>query len=393
MEKVLLLCNKVPFPQRDGSTIAMASTIRGLLAADVELTVLALNTVKHRVSKLPETAPSEVYWVIHDVDTTPTAVGLLLNTLFSKVSYMVSRFNRNDIRSSVQSLLDNQTYDAVLIEGLFMMPYADEFEKRNIPYFMRAHNVENQIWNRQIQQERSPFKRWILRVQNKRLRKYEEAASKHGNGIVAITNVDASWFRKAAPTQEVLTVPTGINPKSYPNSPSLQPDVFHIGSMDWLPNIDGMRWFVGEVWPELMKINSQTAFHLAGRNSDQFGLHDPQRGIFVEGALDDVSTMYQKHGVFVVPLLAGSGMRIKILEAMAYGKAIVTTTIGAEGIPVVDGEHLLIADHPVEFARAIQKLIASQDLRLKLGENARAFAIRHFDEESLGQKLRNFMIK
>ncbi|NVK26665.1 MAG: glycosyltransferase [Flavobacteriia bacterium] len=394
MKRILLLCNKVPFPPRDGSTIAMASTIRSLNRAGAEVTVLALNTVKHKVVDFSAVdKPEGVNWNIIDVNTSPSFSGLVSNTLFSQRSYMVTRFNRKDVRRKLKRLLAEHKYDAAIIEGLFMMPYSDEFNERSIPVYLRAHNVEHQIWNRHIQRESSILRKTILKIQNRRLKKYETSSLSAVKAVLPITEVDAQWFLENLDPSQVYTLPCGINPESYPHYPSTPPDVFHIGAMDWLPNVDGIKWFAQKVWPELIKINRESTFHLAGRQSDSLGIHRPDQGFFVEGQVRSAQKFYEKHGIFVVPLLSGSGMRIKVLEAMAYGKAIVGTSIAVEGIPIESGKHGLIADEPRDFAKAIDQLINDQNLRLQLGENARKLVQEKYDENVLGVNLLNFMAR
>ncbi|KAB2817860.1 glycosyltransferase [Phaeocystidibacter marisrubri] len=387
MKELLILCNKFPFPPRDGSSIAMASNIRGLLSAGAKLTVIALNTDKHYVENPESQVPEGIEWHIHPVNTTPSILGALSNLCFSSRSYMVSRFDIEEVREMVKRAIKKREYDAAIVDGLFMMPYADELKSAGIPIVLRAHNVEHHIWNRQIQQETSPLKKWYLNIQNTRLEKYEVAACGQSDSIVAITQEDAKWFAKCSTPVHVM--PCGIQPNSYPEYGSKEPDVFHIGAMDWIPNVDGIRWFAQKVWPEILKRDAQAVFHLAGRDSDTLNLHQPQRGFFVEGRVESASDFYAKHGIFVVPLLAGSGMRIKVMEALAYGKAIVGTRVAVEGIPIENGVHAYIADRPEDFAIAVIKLIQDAGERERLGHEARKLAMRIFDENKLAEDLLN----
>lgn len=369
----------------------MASHIRGLLANGVNVSVLALNTAKHRVDSLPANTPNEIDWHLITCDTTPTVFGLLVNTLFSSESYMVSRFNRSDLRSELLKLLNSKSFDAVILEGLFMAPYLKDIRPFNIPVYLRAHNVEHHIWNRQIEQERSIFRKWILKLQNRRLASYEKRMAAEVDGVIAITSLDQNWYTSFLSAKKVHCMPTGISPSLYPHLGSKTPDVFHLGAMDWIPNVDGIKWFAEKVWPEVLKRNLQTTFHLGGRDSEKLNLHNPSSGFFVEGTVDNAAEFYDKHGIFVVPLLAGSGMRIKVLEAMAYGKAIVGTSIGVEGIPFKHGVHGFIADDAVGFAQAIAELIKDAELRKTLGLQARDLIHSNFDETLLVKDLLTFL--
>lgn len=377
----------MPFPPRDGSSIAMASLIRGLLHCNVELEVITLNTTKHFVSNAEDAFHHpQLKWHICDVNTTPTAIGALTN-LFDSASYMVSRFDRGDVRSKVKEVVQKGPFTQIIVDGLFMMPYIDELKSAGVPVLLRAHNVEHHIWNRLIERESNPLKQFYLRLQNKRLASFEQEYTAQADGIIAITQEDAAWFKKRFPNIRTTVMPCGINPERYPEYPSRSPDIFHIGAMDWRPNVDGIRWFVNEVWPKVYFKSNQAVFHLAGRDSERLELHQPEQGIFVEGSVADAKAFFEKHGIFIVPLHAGSGMRIKVLEAMAYGKAIVTTSIGAEGIPVEPGVDCLMADSADEFARAILQLTESPEMRLQLGSKARQKAFESFDEGQLAEQM------
>lgn len=371
----------------------MASNIRGLSSLGVELTVVALNTVKHRVSTLPQNGePKHVTWYPIQVDTTPTPVGALANLISSGQSYMVSRFDIPEVHNTLDEILKESKFDAAIIDGLFMMPYADQVKAYNIPIALRAHNVEHQIWERHIQRETSSLKKWYLNLQNQRLKKFEVEQCKIADVIVPITDDDATWFSSQVAKDQLHTMPCGINPTNYPEYPSVEPDIFHIGAMDWMPNVDGINWFAEEVWKEITSLYPEAVFHLAGNHSDELNLHQPNSGFFVHGRVESSNEFFSKHGIFIVPLHSGSGMRIKVLEAMSYGKAIVSTSIGVEGIPVKDGVDVLIADDAKQFAAAVVQLLKNKDLRLELGANARANALQNFNEEKLASKLLQYLV-
>lgn len=391
MRKILLLCNKVPFPPRDGSTIAMASHIRGLLSSGADLTVIALNTTKHYVDLSTTVLPETVNWHIVDANTTPTFAGGLANLLFSKRSYMVSRFYREDVLEKIRAAISETDFDFAIAEGLFMMPYAGELRKAGIPVILRAHNVEHHIWQRQIDRETNSLRTAFLRRQNARLKEYEIASCAVADFIVPISEEDARWFSGYKDLSRIHTMPCGIRPTDYPDCPSDVQDVFHIGAMDWLPNTDGIRWFEQKVWPEVLRADAQAVFHLAGRDSDQLGIHQPQNGFFVHGTVDSASVFYRNHGIFVVPLHAGSGMRIKVMEAMSFGKAIVSTSVGVEGIPAEHLTEVWIEDDPKAFAEAVVTLLRDKPRRLAMGIAARAKAMSIFDEDQLAKDLLNIL--
>ncbi|MBE0642362.1 MAG: glycosyltransferase [Bacteroidales bacterium] len=172
----------------------------------------------------------------------------------------------------------------------------------------------------------------------------------------------------------------------------LAPDgrLFHLGSMNWRPNEEGIAWMLGEVWPLLLSQGCAPELYLAGRHMPEWIMQGHWQGVKVYGEVPDSSAFMQRYGIMVVPLLSGSGLRIKIIEGMEAGRAIVSTTVGAEGIPVKHGEDILLADSPDTFAACIAKLMSDSGLREKLGRNARGKVTDAFDNRRLTRELVGF---
>lgn len=379
--RCLVLCNKVPFPPRDGSSVAIASNVRGLERAGVTVDVVALNTVKHRVRRpRAEGLGPAVTLDSVDADTTPTPIGAAANLLRGS-SYLVSRFDQRAMHRRLDALLATRDYDLAVIEGLSMMHYAERLRAAGARVVLRAHNVEHQIWERVARQEPNPLKRCYLREQARRLARFEEAAARRVDLIAAISEEDAAWF--AHRSEHVHVMPCGhevapLNGAGY--GPS---DAYHLGSMDWIPNIDGVRWFLKAVWPKVRAQDAGAMFHLAGRQSDDLVDRNGIPGVCVHGEVDDAAAFLRDRGILVVPLRSGSGTRIKIIEAMAHGKPIVSTAIGAEGIPLTSGRDAMLVDDEAGFARALVDLMRSPEKRHALGTSAWRLARERFDESAI----------
>jgi glycosyltransferase involved in cell wall biosynthesis len=392
--KILVLCNKSPWPKREGGPIAMYAMISGLIQAGHSVKVLAANTIKYTAE--PDTIPADFKEKTHiefvHIDLSITVPGALFN-FFSGKSYHVTRFHTKAFAQKITEILRKDTYDIIQLETLQMATYLDILRKYSeAPVVLRAHNIEHKIWQRIAENCHNPFKRFYLNHLYHSLRRFEIGILNKMDGIIAITPVDARNLDRLSHSTNIISIPFGINLESLPENP-LQPEeasLFHIGSMNWYPNEEGIKWLISEVWPAVTKKQPGIELHLAGRYMTDWLLKLSVPRIIVDGEVPDVWEYMQKYSIMVVPLFSGSGIRIKIVEAMAAGKAIITTAIGAEGINYENGVHLLIAKDAKSFTDAIVKLCNDKTLRDTLGKNARLLIAKEHDNNKLMQKLTSF---
>jgi len=392
---LLILLNRVPYPTRDGGAIATMNMLKGLHQKGVQLTILSLNTKKHytEVSKLPSSLLEMGDWHFIDINTSINPLDAFLN-LFSSKSYNVQRFFSIEYRNKLIDLLKNPSIKAVHLEGLHIGVYADVIKKQTIvPIVLRAHNIEYKIWERLTNQELNPLKKWYLNHLTKTLKRFEVDIVQHQlKGIIAISKVDEAIFNEINPSIKTICSPTGVDLNDYPTcsiKDQKSPNIYHLGSLDWMPNIEGVRWFLEEVYPNLkLKIPTIT-FDIAGRVIDESILEYAKKdsSITIHLNIDDAKKFSINQGICIVPLHSGSGMRIKILEAMAMGKAIVSTTIGAEGIPIANSQNILISDDASSFAEAIILLLKDEDKQASIGSNARQFIAKEFNNQSIMNEL------
>ena len=386
--KILILCNKLPYPTNDGSSIAIAKMIEGFVAQKAKVTVLCLNTLKHRKDPdhIPKSIQDHVRFEIVEVDTNPTRRKAFAN-LFQKLPFHVSRFFQKDVADKLEDLLASEDYDIVQPEGIFMMPYYRLIrEKTDAKIALRAHNVEHQIWERAIPSAK-PVLRAFLKNQTKKLKRYEHWCAKEVDAVVAISANDARYFKVF--NERTVTIPCGID--HVEETSNIKSNAFfHLGAMDWLPNQQGVNWLLDEVWPLVYEKDQSLELHLAGRAMSDDLKARTIEGVTIHGEIESAMDFQKNHGVMLVPLLAGSGIRIKIIEGLAQGLPIISTKIGAEGIPAIHDENMLLAETPEEFAQAMLFLANNEEKCRAIGKNAALLATENFMNKNLANRLLAF---
>lgn len=393
--RVLQICNKAPYPPNDGSSIAIYNMGTGFIANEVELHVLTINTKKH--FKKDEDVPQEYRTKSHYQsvfeNTDVSAFGALKN-LFSSQSYFVSRFYFKNFENKLIEKLKANTFDVVQLEGLFVAPYIPIIKKYSkAKIVLRAHNIEYLIWERHLKNENSLLKKLYLGLQTRRLKRFELKVLSELDAIVTITDFDKSVFEKEGFKKPIYTCITGVDVEAYREKASQNhksKTVFHFASMDWMPNIEAVDWFLDNCWKNILQQVPDAKFVMAGRNMPQRLAKLNQPGVVVMESVKDSRTFYNEHELMLVPLLSGSGLRIKIIEGMAYGKAIISTSVGAEGINYTHGKNILIADTPADFTRAVVEVLKDETKRQTLEQGALNFAEKEFDNKKVVAGLVNF---
>lgn len=291
---ILLLCNKSPWPPKEGGPIAMNAMVTGLMQAGHLVKVLAINSNKYNIPE--DSIPTEYRrstrfeTVYIDLSVKPWPAFL---NLFTGRSYHVERFISEDFSSTLISVLKTEKFDIIQFETLFTTPYLPLIKKySSARLVLRAHNIEHLIWKRVASKSRNPLKRLYLTHLWKTLRKYEFETLNQVDGIVAITGKDAESFRKMAPHTPVTGIPFGIDTgKAVTVIAAARPPatLFHIGAMNWIPNQEGIRWFLQKVWPVLVKKYPDLTFHLAGREMPAWLKNLKMKGVVVDGEVPDAA--------------------------------------------------------------------------------------------------------
>ncbi|HNW90992.1 MAG TPA: glycosyltransferase family 4 protein [Bacteroidales bacterium] len=380
---ILQICNKSPYPPKEGGPIAMHNLADGLMMQGHNVDILTMNTFKFRVDvdMLPVDYRFKTNFTAVYVNTRIKYLDAFLN-LFSSKSYHIQRFDSQEFRNTLIQILKNKNFDIVQLETIYVAPYIDTIRKYSkAQIVLRSHNVEHLIWQRYAKTISNPVKRKYVKYLTEKLKKYEMTVFGQVDGIAAITNVDADYIRKAGFSTPVVTVPFGLNMSKCIAMPQKDGNIsfFHLGSMDWMPNQEAIRWFLEKSMPQISKRFPETMVYLAGRNIPSWLYSYKFPNLKVIGEVEDAAEFMQSKTVMFVPLLSGSGVRVKIIEGMALGKTIISTSVGAEGIHYTDGENLLIADTPEAFTEKFKLCIDDPGLCTRIGHNARKLIEKEYD--------------
>ena len=386
MKKLLILSNKVPYPSQDGSSIAMARLLENILALQTfEITYGALNTKKH--FKDPKDFPAPIAQAINlevfNVNTSPSISSALNNLCFSRAPYHSIRFFVRPMIDWLRGFEDNQ-FDFVLLEGAFMGDYLNEVQRVGRHCTLRAHNLEHRIWQRTSEAGINPLKNWYLTLQSKRLRKFEIGLVANVDTVWSISEEDKKWFEKINPKTTTIAVSI-VEQELLSNLTPLT--CFHLGALDWEPNLQGLDWFLTSVWPRVLKKIPNATFHIAGNNPPQRLQSEQSKNYTVHGRVPDAEEFAKSHGVAVVPLLAGSGIRIKMIMNASWAIPMVSTRIGAEGLFNESNRGVLLADSAEEFASALIELLTSPKNAATLGMQANRYILSGFGPESIQKNI------
>lgn len=391
---ILQLCSKVPFPPKDGGSIAMDILTQGLIKAGNKVDVLAINTSKHftDINNVDENYKKITNYQLVFIDTEVKPLDAFLN-LFTSKSYNVIRFYSKSFENVLIECLQKNVYDIIQLETLWVAPYLPTIRKYSkAKVVLRSQNIEFMIWERLAIDTKNPLKKWYLKLLAKRLKTYEYKVLNSFDAILTITEIDSKNYKKMGCTIPIHHVPFGIDLENYKidQSELIKPSVFHIGAMDWRPNADGINWFLKSIWLKVVEQNKTTKLFLAGRNMPEWLLNFKMENVVIEGEVANSHQFINSKSIMIVPLNSGGGMRVKIIEGMAFGKTIISTAIGAEGIDYTNNTDLIIANTEQEFVDAILKCINNQDFADLLGENARKLTETKYDNQLICSKLTDF---
>ena len=371
----------------------MNSIITGLLEAGHQVKVLAINSEKYNVkeSDIPEEYKRKTGIELIDVDLTVKPLNAFLN-LFTRKSYHAERFISEEFKKRLAEVLDKEQFDVVQLEVLFMAPYVETIRQHSKAMIvLRAHNVEHKIWERIAKDTKSPLKRWYINHLAKTLKEFELNALETVDGVAAITRKDAAFFRKYC-SKPVIDIPFGVYPEQFDPKYEIEgkPKFYHIGSMNWMPNEEGIRWFVDEVLPKTVEKVPDFVYHLAGRSMPEWLTSMKNPHVDVVGEVPDAKEFVTNHDVAIVPLLSGSGIRIKIIESMALGKTVITTRVGAEGILYDEEVNIIITENKAKMVEAIRSLNENPETAVRIGQAARKLVEETYDNRKIIARLLMF---
>lgn len=370
----------------------MANMAECMLENDYNLNVLSLYTHKHPFleDEIPPGFIEKTLFEAHYVNTKLSVLDAY-SALITNDSYNISRFHSVDFDLALEKHLDLYQYDVVQLESLFMTVYIGTIRRcSNAKIVLRSHNFEYQIWERQALYEKSLFKKKYLNHLAEKIKEYEEDILSQLDGIITISPLDKKAYSKIIPKTPVSCIPFGINEvKKCGTSRKNPSSFFYLGAMDWKPNIQAVNWFVENVWQKFSQENPTATFNIGGRKLVP-NLFKKISGLGNHGEVENADTFMCNGGIMLVPLFSGGGIRVKIIEAMAKGIAIIATNIAVEGIPVTHKKNVWLANTKEEFINALQILSEDSLLVKRLQEESLLFVNANYSNESIKEKLNDF---
>ncbi len=380
---ILLLTQVLPYPPDSGPKVktlnvlkylarlhrvTLISYVRGDQSAEVD----ALRKYCRAVHTVP-------------IERKPWLDGVaLLRSLATGQPWMMVRDDRAAMRAMVQRVAAEQAFDVVQADQLNMAQFA-----ALVPDARKVVDTHNALWllYQRLAETMSGPRRWLLERDWRLLKDYEAEICREFDGVVAVSDEDkAALVLAGAPAEKISVIPITVDcDEQKPVTPvALANHIVHIGTMYWPPNVDGVLWFAREVFPLIRARRPDVIFDVVGAKppDEVRALGGPGTGINVTGYVEDTEPYLRQAGAIVVPLRAGGGMRVKILNSMSQAMPIVTTSIGCEGIDVVDGCHLFVADTPEAFAKATLQLLEDRPLAYQLGQNGRKLVLQQYDYRS-----------
>jgi len=298
--------------------------------------------------------------------------------LLSPAPYAVKSFTHRKVSEEVAQRLSAGGLDVAVCD--FLAASLNFPDRSPLPVVLFQHNLETTLWQRRAHTEKNPLRKLSYAIEARKMGIYEARSLRKFQHVVAVSELDREAMLTLCPGCPITVVPTGVDTEQYKVVPSASgnpPVIVFTGSMDWEPNVDAVEYFCREIWPAVLAALPDARFQIVGRNPHARVRRLASASVEVTGTVASVIDYLRFATLVIVPLRAGGGTRLKIFEAMAMGKAMVSTSIGAEGLDVTDGRDLLIADDAQPFAAGILRLLRDQELRRSYEQAASALAARY----------------
>ncbi len=388
MARILAVTSRLPFPPREGHQLRAWHLLRAMASRhDVTLLSFQRNDDATEGTAPLHAALARVETFRIPCERSRAALGTaLVRGTMTRTPFLVAKYDSPALRARLSALAGDA--DLVHFDMLPLMAHADCVPE-GIPVTLNAHNVEHRLLATRARIEPRAWARRFLSGQVQRLQAFEREACERADAVLACSDIDAQGLRELAPDCKVHVVANGVDlDANLPSTQARDPDrLVFVGQMGWFPNRDGVDWFLHDVFPRILAQRPTARFELVGKAEGWEIPETVRANVTLAGFVDDLRPHVHDAAVYVVPLRAGSGTRLKVLEAMALGKAIVTTSVGSEGIALRHGHSALYADDAQAFADAVLSLLASPTRVAELGTQARRLAEEEYGWDAIGSRL------
>jgi glycosyltransferase involved in cell wall biosynthesis len=389
--KVLIITGALPYPLVTGAKIRTFNLLKVLAHEfNIELvTVIAGNEDKEYIKKITE-ADIKCHYLIRGSDESRISKGrdALLSYLLPE-PYLTRHYTFKEYRNKLNGLLFDSDYDVIHCDSISMTGNLCGLDKSRL--ILTQHNIEQNIWAGYLEHASSFPARLFYRNQYRKVKHLEANLDKTYGHVVTVSEEDRRMLAADFPDDRIIVAENGVDPDAYQNkmSEDKRSGIIFAGSLDWHPNIDGLTWFVQEIYQELVKIAPQSSTTIVGRRPSQ-GLAATLSGnsrIALHADVPEIQPYLHAARVMMVPLRIGGGSRLKILEAMAAGVPVVSTSKGAEGLAVTDGKDIIIEDNPKQYAEALVKVLQDNQMYRQLIQNGRELIEGRYSWEKVARPL------
>ena len=371
---VLFVTGTVPYPPTSGASTRSYHLIRRMAKRHrVHLITYAVLPDDIKCLRVFEDCCATVRSVPwRETKGTPSFYVQALMNVLSRTPLVVSRFTKSSMTRAIESALDEERIDLIHCDFLSLSLNLPKPSKRDIPALLTAHNVESLLWKRYVEHQTNPLKALYLYLHYRKVVSFERSNLSRFKHVVCVSQNDMDRLTMLSPLPKYSVVPNGVDLEYFrPLATSQEPyRLVFTGSMDWRPNQDAVRFFVAGIYPRIKAAEPRASLILVGRNAPESlrAMCESHSDITVTGTVNDVRPYIASAAVYVVPLRIGGGTRLKILEAMAMGKPVVSTSVGCEGLAVVGDRNLLVADQPDRFADMVLRLLKDSALAAEIGQ-------------------------
>ncbi|MDE2433118.1 MAG: glycosyltransferase [Burkholderiales bacterium] len=389
--KILVVTTKSPYPLFEGRALRTYNLIKQA-AREHEIHLLSfvqtqedLDGIEHMRTICPVVEYEKLYFEGAKTQIVKDAIC----ELFSRAPLPVVKYRTAAMRERMRRLMQTHRYDLVHLDMLHLADYIDLCG--DTPVALIEHNVEHVILDRRADTETRPLHRAYLRYQAAKLKAFEARACQRAQHVVAVSDLDAQQLRTLAPGSQVTSVPNGVDTEffSAQGRPKQASSLVFVGGFTWFPNLDAIRYFCEDILPKLIQAIPDIRLTVIGKQPDTPAVHEIAKHphVHLAGQVDDIRPYVDEAAAYIVPLRIGGGTRLKILDALSMSKAIISTSVGCEGLAVEDGRTIVMADTPDDFAQAIVRVLRDPELADRLGRQGRELVEQRYDWAAVARGL------
>lgn len=387
---ILFICTRCPYPPYEGLTLRTYNILKWI-TNNHKVYLFTFIQGENELGGIPflRNMCTEVkaFRLPVTISKLKLILALLCNLFFSNKPFIATKYDTIEMRQAIRNLLGKAKIHVAHLDLLPLSQYVNELE--GIPKILVEHNVENILLKRRSEKERNIIAKLYLHIQWLRVKKYEGQACRKVDRVVTVSELDKKELLAMSANTAISCVPNGVDPGYFKFS---EDHVDHnglvfVGSLSWFPNLDGIQFFTEQIFPIILNEIPYAKLTVIGKKTNRTIKLKHADHIIMTGFVEDIRPIVSKAAVYIVPLRVGGGTRLKILDALSMGKAVVSTSIGCEGLEVTHSKNIVIADKPEEFARETINLMRHPELAVRIGQEGRNLVETKYDWKIIAKKM------